>query len=279
LPSEDLKFSPVAQSVDGGAHWSPGELPLPLTAAPDALAVASTGDVLALVAAGGQRVLQAPGDLATWRTLTTTRALRGIASSCGVVGVSAVAYSPVARPLVGLDCSRRGQVGILMASGSVWHDIGLSLGSGSGTASVTRLVATTVGVDGLAQVQAGKQAAVVGFWSNGSTTPWVRSATLAVPAGWSVKATATGGGSGQGLAVLLGSGKRRRVEVVGGPGDSWVTLPPAPPGASGVSIVGAEVETFVVKNSDLAVWAWNDGAAGWSRTASITVPVPYGSSS
>jgi hypothetical protein len=119
----------------------------------------------------------------------------------------------------------------------------------------------------------------VGFWGNGSTAQWNGSATLSIPAGWSVKATATGGGSGQGFAVLLGSGDKRRVEAVSGPGASWVTLPQAPQGASGVADVGAEVDTFVVASSDLAVWAWSNGAAGWSRTAKMSVPVPYGSSS
>jgi hypothetical protein len=280
LPSQALRFSPVAQSTDEGADWSPGELPFALTAAPDALAVGSTGDVLALVATGGQRLLQTSGNLAAWRTLTTTRALTHAASSCGVRDVTAVAYNPAGHPLLGLSCTRRGQVGILTSTGtSTWHDIGLSLGSGSGSASVTRLVSTGDGVAGLAQVQSGMRASVVGFWGNGSSAQWAGSATLSVPAGWSVKATATGGASGEGLAVLLGAGDKRRVEVLTGPGSSWVTLPQAPRGASGVSDDGTEIDTFVVASSDLAVWAWSDGAAGWSRTASITVPVPYGSSS
>ncbi len=277
LISALLKFSPLAQSTDGGADWSPGELPFPLTPAPDALAVGSTGHVLALVSPGGRRVLQASGDLAAWRTVTTTHALTQAASSCGVQAVTAVAYNPAGQPLLGLSCAHRGHVGILTTTGtSTWHDIGPSLGSGA--TSVARLVSTATGVAGLAQVQSGTRASVVGFWGNGSTAQWAGSATLSIPAGWSVKATATGGGSGQGLAVLLGSGDARRVEVVAGPGASWVTLPPAPRGASAVSDLGTEVDTFVVASSHLAVWAWSDGAAGWSRSASITVPVPYGSS-
>jgi hypothetical protein len=46
-----------------------------------------------------------------------------------------------------------------------------------------------------------------------------------------------------------------------------------------VAADGAEVDTFVVTGTHLAVWAWIAGATDWSRTASITVPVPYGSSS
>jgi hypothetical protein len=270
LVSADLKFSPVAQSVDGGVHWSPGELPAALTSAPDALAV-GPGEALAIVA--GQRVLQASGDLSAWKTLTSENALRRAAPACGVVGVTAVAYA--AHPLVGVSCAHAGGVGILAQSAS-WHDIGPSL---SGTASVLRLVNTTSGVSGLAQVRSGQRLSLAGFWGDGSSSQWSGPTSFAVPSGWSIEATATGGGAGQGLAVLLGSGERRRVEVVSGPDAPWTTLPPAPRGAIGVSAVGTEIDTFVVSGSHLAVWTWTPGTTTWSRTASITVPVPYGSSS
>ena len=120
---------------------------------------------------------------------------------------------------------------------------------------------------------------MVGFWGDGTSSQWSGPTSFPVPSGWRVTATATGGGAGQGLAVLLGSGSSRRVEVVAGPGSSWVQLPSAPRGASGVSDVGGDIDTFVVTGSHLAVWAWTAGAAGWRRAASITVPVPYGSSS
>jgi hypothetical protein len=273
LTSQQLTFSPLAESNDDGATWSAGELPSALTPAPDALAVGSTGDVLALV---GTRVLRSTGDLAAWNTVTTASALRAATSSCGVQKVTAVAYNPAGQPLLGLSCAQGGHVGILVGTAtSTWHDIGPSLGRGA--SAVSRLERTPDGVAGLAQVQSGTRSSVVAFWGNGSSAQWAGSATLSVPAGWSVKATATGGGSGEGLAVLLGSGDTRRVAVVAGPGASWVTLPPAPRGASAVSVIGTEVDAFVVASSKLAVW--RDGAAGWDRSASITVPVPYGSSS
>ena len=152
LVSADLKFSPVAQSTDGGAHWSPGELPSPLASAPDALAVGPTGETMAVVA--GQRVLQSTGDLSAWTTLTSQRALKSAAPSCGVADVTAVAYNAAAQPLVGVSCTHPGQVGILVPSTGSWHDLGPSFGSG--TASVIRLVPTVAGVAGLAQVRSGK---------------------------------------------------------------------------------------------------------------------------
>jgi hypothetical protein len=285
LISADLKFSPVAQSTDGGDKWSPGELPFPLAAAADALAVGPSGEVLALAATADQRVVETSGDLSAWRTLTSTKALAGAAGSCGVQEVTAVAYNDAAEPLLGLRCAERGEVGILAetapsSSGpSTWRDIGPSLGPDGGAAEVTRLVSTSDGVAGLGQVGAGKRTSIVAFWGGGSTDQWSGPTPFSVPAGWRVTATATGGASGQGLAVLLGSGVERRVEMITGPGASWTTLPSAPRDASGVSADGAEVDTFVVTGSHLAVWAWTPGATGWTRTASISVPVPYGSSS
>jgi hypothetical protein len=284
LSSAQLKFSPVAQSTDGGDHWSPGELPSSLTSVPNALAVGPTGEPLAIVGAAGRSVLQSSGDLSTWKTLTKVNVLASAALSCGVREVTAVAYNAAGRPLVGLNCAHQGKVGILEAKAppssgsSPWHDIGLSLGEGSGDAFVTRLVSTASGVAGLAQVRSERGVSVVAFWGSGSSAQWTGRTSFSVPPGWSIKATATGGGSGQELAVLLGSGDRRRVEVAAGPGVSWTTPPPVPVGASGVSIVGTEIDAFVVTGSHLAVWAWTKGAAAWRRTASITVPIPYGSS-
>jgi hypothetical protein len=284
VTSADLRFSPVAQSDDGGEKWTSGELPSPLTARPDALAVGPAGETLALVASHGDSVLQTSGDLSIWQPLTSVSALTSAAPSCGVRGVTAVAYNAAARPLLGLECSRKGEIGVLADTApsgdgpSTWRDIGLTLGSSTSAASVTRLVSTSRGISGLARVGSGKRTSVAAFWGSGSTAQWAGPTLFPIPAGWAIKATATGGGSGQSFAVLLGLGTGRRVEMVAGPGAPWTTLPPAPRGASGVATDGAEVDAFVVTGSHLAVWAWTAGATSWTRTGSITVPVPYGSS-
>ena len=46
-----------------------------------------------------------------------------------------------------------------------------------------------------------------------------------------------------------------------------------------IAVVGTETDAFVVGGSRLAVWALASGATGWSRTATVTVPIQYGSSS
>jgi hypothetical protein len=282
LISADLKYSPVAQSSDGGDKWLPGELPSPLTSTPDALAVGPTGTVLALVGTRDQRVLEASGDLSDWRTLVTAHTLTHADPLCGVQAVTEVAYGPDTQPLLGLRCTQQGVVGIVAepTGTTAWNSRDLALGSGNGIASITRLVGSAEGVTGLAELQSEALDSVIGFWSTDTSTRWARSARLAIPAGWSVRATGTGGSSGQGIAVLEGSGNRRRVEVLTGPGAPWVTLPPAPLDASGVSYVGAEVDTFVVMGgSHLVVWKSSEGDTLWGHSATITVPVPYGSSS
>ena len=43
LTSADLHFSPLAQTVDGGSTWTPGQLPTALVAVPDALVRGRSG--------------------------------------------------------------------------------------------------------------------------------------------------------------------------------------------------------------------------------------------
>jgi hypothetical protein len=283
LISAELKFSPVARSSNEGKKWSAGELPSPLAATPDALAVGPTGEILALVAKAGESILMS-GDLSTWRTLTTTKVLARAISTCAWQRVTAVAYTAESQPLLGLACAHSGEIGILAPTNSSsvqpsgWRNIGPSLRTGVGAASVVRLETTAAGPVGLAQLGSTTRMSLVAFWGQGSTDQWSQSRALPVPTGWTVKATATGGGAGQGVAVLLGSGDQRRVEQVAGPGTRWVTVADPPRGAGGVSDVGTEIDTFVVTGSHLAVWAWTPGSVGWHRTATIVVPVPYGSS-
>jgi hypothetical protein len=284
LVSADLKFSPVARASQVGTTWSGGELPFPLTAVPDALAVGPAGDTLALVGKNGESIVMS-ADLSTWHAVTTTKALARATSTCARQRVTAVAYTAGSQPLLGLACARAARIGILTpadssgAQPSGWHAVGPSLPTSGNAASVIRLVSTATGPVGLAQLGSVTRMSLVAFWDQGSTLQWSTSGTLPVPSGWSVKATATGGGGGQGVAVLLGSGDHRRVEEVTAPDALWANVPDPPRGASGVSIVGTEINTFVVRGSDLAVWAWSPGSSGWHRTAAIVVPVPYESSS
>ena len=94
-PSQLLRYSPLAQTTDGGAHWTPALLPTALAAVPDALAYEPAGPgvagrALALVRSG---VLASTASLAIWVPLVSTSVLNAAGTrSCGVNGLVA-AYS------------------------------------------------------------------------------------------------------------------------------------------------------------------------------------------
>ena len=99
-PSQDLSYSPLATTRDNGAIWSPGLLDAALADVPGALAASqSSGRLLALLA-DGTTDLSAPGGTA-WRTLATHRALAASTAGtrCGLVSLTAVAFSRSGDPL------------------------------------------------------------------------------------------------------------------------------------------------------------------------------------
>jgi hypothetical protein len=290
LPSQLLRFSPLAQSTDGGKTWSTGDLTGSLVAGPDTLAGGPPDPTVALVAGSGQTVLSS-SNLSDWRSLVTTKALAKSVKDCGVQRITAVAGDGN-DPILGVQCSQRGRIGVLFPKAAnpggaiAWASGGPRLsGDSSGVATVLRLEAAPTagagaasGLNGLATVQSGRSSSLVAFWTPAPGSGWTQSRRLVLPTGWAVHATASGGGSGGAITVLLDSGTRRRIVSVAGPGARWTTSPVPPLGTEAVVTVGSRLEAFVVANSTLTIWASSSGG-GWSRLQRTTVPVPYGSSS
>jgi hypothetical protein len=286
MASNLLRFSPLARSTDGGSNWSPGYLPNALAAVPDALADGPAG-ISAVVGTGAAQLVLTGKGLSGWSTVASTRSLARV-TGCAVRRITAVAPAPAAAGAVlGVQCAQPGRIGVLTPSpaapggtwGTTWSSVGPRLAGGAtGTATVLRLESGGAGLGGLARVRAGATVALVAFWRATGRSGWSQSPALRVPVDWSVQATATGGGSGQGEAVLLASGDHRTVAEVAGPGAPWVTLPAPPSGTEALAVRGAATDAFTVSGSHLAVWS-TTGSAGWSRTQAMTVPVPYGSSS
>jgi hypothetical protein len=287
LTSQDLTFSPISRSTDQGLHWQAGQLPAGLVHAPDTLASAGASQ-LALVGEQGQTVLSSDGNLSVWTTLTTRQALSRSIPQCALTGITAVAVGPSGRPLLGLACGSRGSPLTVVegstgvsGTGARWTPVGPDLGSGGSGVSTTalRLEQTASGTAMLVEEQTPRATSLVAFWGQGTAISWRQSPRLAVPAGWTVEATGIGGGAGQGETVLLGSGSRRTVEVIAGPGSTWDELPAAPASTAVVATVGTETDAMVAAGSLLTVWAWSPGQGSWHRTAATTVAIPYGSSS
>jgi hypothetical protein len=288
LPSQDLTFSPLADSSDQGRTWSQGQLPTALAPTADALATGPDGVRYALVAKDGRAVWSAASGLSSWVPVVTQGKLGLADPACHLSAVTAVAAQAGGRLLVGVSCSGGHGVGVLAGVGSTtpsagsgsWQPVGPSIGGSAGVATtVIRLEDSAQGISGLVRVVSGSTPWLVAIWGSGGAAGWRQSAPLAVSSGWSVMATGTGGGSGQGQAVLLGSGAQRRIEEIAGPGQPWTAVPAVPSDTGAVAVVGSQTDAFVASGTRLTVWSLATGSIQWQRAASIYVPLQYGSSS
>jgi hypothetical protein len=288
LPSQDLTFSPLADSSDQGRTWSQGQLPTALAPVPDALATGPNGVRYAVVASDGRAVWSAASGLSSWAPVVSQRTLALAAPSCHLSAVTAVAAPSGGRLLVGVSCSGGHRVGVLAGVGSPasspgarsWQSVGPSIGGDADVATtVIRLEDSVAGISGLVRVTSGSTASLVAFWGPGGAARWTESGALAVPSGWRVMATGTGGGAGQGQTVLFGSGARRKMEEIAGPGRPWTTVPAVPSDTGAVAVVGSQTDALVASGTKLTVWSLATGSSRWQRAASIYVPLQYGSSS
>ena len=286
-PSQGLAFSPLATSGDTGKTWTPGLLDADLADVPDAMAVAPSGQTLALLHDGGVEAAAsaAAATAGQWSRLTTLSALAASAPGrgCGLVAVNAVSFGQNNVPMAAGSCVRRGVAGVFADRGGAWQAAGPVLPAGFGGDQVQVL--------GLARTAGGNAAlllagtSLLAAWSDGGR--WTVSAPVAAGDGVS----ASGFGPGGSVWVLLGRG---RAEAIGGPGGSWQALPPAPAGTQVLVPAGTQVpgpagtatlapgsgspayDALAVAGSRLTVWRLAAGA--WAQVQVINVPITYGSS-
>jgi hypothetical protein len=267
-PSQGLSFSPLAASSDVGQNWTPGLLDADLADVPDALAVAASGQALALLHDGS--IEQAPNAAAAaagqWSQVATLRALAASApgQACGLVAVNAVSFGINDTPMAAGSCVRRGVAGVFAESGGRWQAAGPGLPAAFGGDQVQVLgLARTV-----ALMAAGT--ALVAAWPGG--------------AGWTVSAPVAGGavaasgfGPAGGVWVLLRGG---RAEAIAGAGGAWRALPAVPPGTQALApVTGGGYDALAVSGSRLTVWRLGAAAVAWVKVQVIIVPIEYGSSS
>jgi hypothetical protein len=277
-PSQALAFSPLATSSDTGQHWTPGLLDADLADVPDAMAVAPSGQTLALLHDGGieAAVSAAAATAGQWSRLTTLSALAASAPGrgCGLVAVNAVSFGPNNVPMAAGSCVRRGVAGVFADRGGAWQAAGPVLPAGFGGDQVQVLgLARTV----LANTASGNAALLVAgtsllaAWSDGAR--WTVSAPVAAAGEQGV--SASGFGPGGSVWVLLGGG---RAETIGGPGGSWQTLPALPAGTATLApgSGSSAYDALAVAGSRLTVWRLTAGA--WAQVQVINVPITYGSS-
>ena len=268
-PSQGLAFSPLAASGDTGKSWTPGLLDADLADVPDALAVGTSGQALALLHDGSIEVAPTAAAAAAghWSRLTTLGALAASAAghACGLAGVNAVSFGVNDTPMAGGSCVRRGVAGVFAESGGTWQAAGPALPAAFGGDQVQ--------VIGLASAPGGTEAlmtagtVLVAAWPEG--TGWTVSAPVAGGA-----VVASGFGPTGGVWVLLGDG---RAEAIGGTGGAWRALPAVPAGTQTIApVTGGGYDALAVSGSRLTVWRL--GAAAWAKVQVINVPIQYGSS-
>jgi hypothetical protein len=281
-PSQDLAFSPLALSTDQGGSWSPGLVPGGLAAVPDAVALSSGAESLALLRAGGGEVLDSDGNPSDWSELVGRSALvtTSAGRSCGVGTLTAVAFSDIGGPLVGTTCTAKGVVGIFGRTGRVWRLVGprLSGPSKSAATKVLRLVDADGVASGLVAAATTSTTSLIGV-ASADGGRWSRSPPLSLAPGSRI--VSTGVEPAGGFMVLTARPHGRpAIDVEMGPGRRWHSLPAPPPGTTAV-VVGADgaVDALSVALVQLTDWRLDASAGTWSKIETVTVPIQFGSSS
>ncbi|HET7017942.1 MAG TPA: hypothetical protein VFI65_28735, partial [Streptosporangiaceae bacterium] len=123
VPSQLLKFSPLATSADDGAHWAQGLLPAGLVPDPDSLAALPGGR---LVAVTPTVVEESGAGTRNWTTLVTLRALAATPDGrrCGLTSLTGTAAGPDGSVLVSGTCHRSGQLGLFGNADGRWQAAG-----------------------------------------------------------------------------------------------------------------------------------------------------------
>jgi hypothetical protein len=289
LPSQFLKFSPLAATPDGGRTWFPGLLSAALVRSPDSLAAAGA-TTYALVASSGGEVLASSAHLSAWRRVADRAAVGGSLSAarCGLIRLTAVAVAPTGGLMVGGRCRATGAVGIFSLVGGRWRAAGPPLPAGVTRGPVDVLRLESVGRADLAvlEVRTATRREVVAAWSTDGGDHWSTSPALAVPGAGGV--TSAGFGPSGAAYVLATTGRGgATLDVTSGPGGGWARLP-APPAGAAVVVPPAGVapkpsggpaagyEVLVARGTEFMA----DSLAGarWVETQQLKVAVPFGSS-
>jgi hypothetical protein len=276
-PSQDLLFSPLAATANGGASWSAGPpLDAPVAASPDAFA-ADGSKLVALLTDRAVEVSSNAGS--SWSVIAKPGAIAASAAAkgCGgAVRVTSVSFGTTsAQLLAGGTCGTSGTTAMFTYSaGTGWQRSALP--------AAGQLLRLTAG-RALVQGKAGLTALFGGFgWyayapltgtAQATSDAWTASAALPV----SGPVVASGTLPLDGAWVLLQGG---RAATIGGPGQQWTLLPPAPAKTTVLAAgPGGATDALAVSGTTLTVWRLAPKATVWSKVEAIGVPIQFGSSS
>jgi hypothetical protein len=258
-PSQDLTFSPLATSANGGTAWSTGLLDAGIASAPSALA-ASGRQLLALLDNGA--IMASSNAGGTWRTLAAAGALADSPAGrkCGTLGVTDVSFGISQGEVLAAGTCGTASSEVFAYSAGSWRPVSLPV-----PGRVVRML------PGVTLVASGSQLSAA--WDTASG--WSASAPLAAGS-----AGASGGFGAAGAWVLLPD---HRAATIAGPGQPWRALGAVPEGTT-VLALGPDgaVDALAVGGSQLdklTVWRLAGSATAWSSVQTIDVPIQFGSSS
>ncbi len=278
-PSQELTFTPLIQTGDGGQAWTAlSPLDAALASTPDALAVqpAGSGRLLALTTTSTAEQASSTGT--KWTTLATTRTLATTPAGrrCGLRALTAADYLPSGVPLLAGECANTGVAGIFADRDGTWQAAGPTVPRGLASQDLTVLRLLSAGDQTVALLQAGsgQAASLLAAWSDPATGQWTISPTLKLHG--SQLASAAFGPSGS-VAAITATGT---AEVITSAASSWQRLPTLPPGTATLALSAVSpTEALAVHASTLTVWQLASGGGEWTRAQVMTVPIEYGSSS
>ena len=275
-PSQNLTYTPLIQTSDGGQAWSSlNPLDAALARAPDALAVKpGSGQLLALLD-GGPAEQAAPGST-TWSTLASPASLAATPAGrrCGLQALTAAAFTPSGIPVLAGTCTRPGTAGIFTAGNGTWQAAGPAVPAALARQDITvsRLTRTAQGLTALLQAGTGPGASLLAAWSSGGH--WTLSPPLPLD-GDALTSASFGPGA---TAAIITSANRGQITT--GAGSAWLPLPPLPPGTATLAPgPGGAADALAVRGGTLTIWQLAPGGTTWAKIQVINVPIPYGSSS
>jgi hypothetical protein len=275
-PSQDLTYTPLIQTSDGGQAWSSlNPLDAALASAPDALAVKpGSGQLLALLD-GGPAEEAAPG-ATTWSTLASEQALAATPAGqrCGLQSLTAAAFTPSGIPALAGSCTRPGTAGIFTAGNGTWQAAGPVLPAAliRQDITVTRLTRTAQGMTALLVAGTGPGASLLAAWYAGGH--WTLSPPLPMRG---AALTSASFGPGAMVAIITGA---NHGQITTGARSAWLPLPPLPPGTATLAPgPGGTADALAVRGGTLTIWQYAPGGTAWAKIQVISVPIPYGSSS
>jgi len=277
-PSQDLTFTPLIQTSDGGQAWSAlSPLEAPLASTPAALAVGPAGSLHVLALTTSSTAEQASLTAGKWTTLASARTLAATPAGrqCGLRALTATGYLPSGAPLLAGECSHSGVAGIFADQDGSWQAAGPALPPSLASQDLTVLRLVTVGNQTVALLQAGKgqAASLLVAWSAAAAGHWTISPPLALHG-----ATVTSASFGPTGAVAAITADGAAAEIVSSAGP-WHRLPALPPGTATLALNGSASDALAVHRSTLTVWQLATGGQAWTRAQEINVPIEYGSSS